>query len=135
MEEKSIVTESRQQYLLRSGKARARFLQGTFPFIGAGITERILLTDQAEYVVPEGCQAEVLYLRAGNHSEQLIYLTLCANQRPIRYFPLGKGEAMHIPLAIIEAHPAQTHLTVQVSAIRGESGLVILDIGLLEVSS
>jgi hypothetical protein len=135
MEEQSIVTESRHQFMLRSGKAKPQFIQGTFPFIGAGITERIPLSHEAEYLVPEGCQAEVLYVRAGNHSNEIIYLTLCANSRPIRYFPLGKSEAMHIPLAIIEPHDAGTKLTIEISAVRGESGVVILDIGLLEVLS
>nr|WP_309687951.1 hypothetical protein [Armatimonas sp.] len=134
MKPEAIVTESLQQYLLRTGQATPRFLQGAFPFIGAGITERVALADEAEYTVPEYHKAEVLYLRAGNHTESLIYLTLCANNRPVRYFPLGKSEAMHIPLAIVETHPAGTKLTLQVSAARGESGLVIVDLGLLEFS-
>lgn len=133
MEEQSIVTESRHQSLVRSGKAHPRFIQGIFPFIGAGITERLSLAQEAEYLVPKDCQAEVLYLRAGNHSQEIVYLTLCADSRAIRYFPLGKGGAMHIPLAIIEAHPAGTCLSLQISAVRGESGVVILDLGLLEV--
>ena len=129
----AIITESRQQFLLRTGQAIPRFIQGTFPFVGAGITERVSLAPDAEYTVPKGRQTEVLYLRAGNHTESLIYLTLCANGRPIRYFPLGKSEAMHIPLAIVEAHLAGTHLSLEISATRGESGLVIVDVGMLEL--
>jgi hypothetical protein len=134
MKNEVIVTESLQQYQLRSGKAKPRFLQGAFPFVGAGITERVELADEAQYTVPENHKAEVLYLRAGNHTESLIYLTLCANDRPVRYFPLGKSEAMHIPLAIVESHPAGTRLSLQISAARGEAGLVIVDLGLLELA-
>ncbi len=133
METEVLITESLQQYLLRTGQASPRFLQGVFPFIGAGITERVVLAPEAEYTVPEGHKAEVLYLRAGNHTESLIYLTLCANGRPLRYFPLGKSEATHISLAIVEAHPAGTRLSLQISAPRGEEGLVIVDVGLLEL--
>ena len=92
MANETIVTESRQQFQLRSGQARPRFLQGTFPFIGRGITEHLALGSETDYTVPDGHQAEVLYVRAGNHTGSLIYLTLCANDRPIRYFPLGKNE-------------------------------------------
>lgn len=135
MKPEAIVTESLQQYLLRTGQATPRFLQGAFPFVGAGITERVSLSNEAEYTVPESRTAEVLYLRAGNHTGSLIYLTLCANNRPIRYFPLGNGEAIHIPLAIVETHPAGTTLSLQISAARGEEGLVIIDLGLLELTS
>ena len=132
MNPEAIVTESLQQYLLRSGRAQPRFLQGAFPFVGVGITEQVLLADEVKYTVPGGHKAEVLYVRAGNHSESLIYLTLCANGRPLRYFPLGKSEALHIPLAIVETHPAGTRLSLHISANRGEAGLVIVDVGLLE---
>ena len=60
-------------------------------------------------------------------------LEILANGRPLRYFPLGKSEATHISLAIVESHPAGTRLSLQISAPRGEEGLVIVDVGLLEL--
>jgi assimilatory nitrate reductase catalytic subunit len=109
-----------------------RFLQGVFPFVGRGIYESEAVEHDLEYVVPDGHRARVLYVRLGNHALGLIYLTLTANGSPIRYFPVGPQGALHIPLAIQEAHPAGTKLTFSLAAERGVSGTLILDVGIEE---
>ena len=130
-----VISESRHQYLVRIGTATSRFLQGVFPFVGRGISELGLLNDALRYQVPTGKSAEVLYFRAGNVSEDLIYLVLSANDTPIRYFPVGPKADVHVPLAITESHAEGTRLEVGFAAPRGLSGTVVIDVGIVEVQS
>jgi hypothetical protein len=130
-----IVTESLLQHQLRTQVAVPRFIQGLFPFVGTGLTEALDLGPEASYEVPSDCSAEVIYLRAGNPTDELIYLILCKDQRPIRYFPLSKNEAIHISLAIQETHSARTLLSIKLGATRGLKGNLVLDLGLIEVKS
>ncbi len=120
---------------MRHGQAAARFLQGVYPFAGRGVFEPCPLNDALSYVVPQGKTAEVVYFRAGNLSDALLYLTLTANNQAIRYFPIGARADIHIPLAIVEAYPAGTCFDVCLAAPRGVSGTVVLDIGLVEVEA
>jgi hypothetical protein len=112
--------------------SQPRFLQGVFPFVGKGIYEGIPLEHDLVCVVREGYQAKVLYVRLGNHSDDLIYLTLTANELPLRHFPVGPQGALHIPLVIQETHPPGTRLSFRLAAERGVSGTVILDVGIDE---
>jgi hypothetical protein len=110
----------------------ARFLQGAFPFIGKGIFESVPIDSSLDMTVRKGMQAQVLYVRIGNHSEDLIYLTLTSNGTPIRHFPVGPQGALHIPMVIQELHPAGTKLSFLLAAARGVSGTVIVDVGIKE---
>ncbi|MGC4042314.1 MAG: hypothetical protein QM758_00740 [Armatimonas sp.] len=110
--------------------SQSRFLQGVFPFMGKGIYEAVLVEHDLELVVPEGYQARVVYVRLGNCSDSLIYLTLTSDGRPIRHFPVEPQGAFHIPLVLQEAHPAGTRITFLLAAERGVSGSVILDAGI-----
>lgn len=114
--------------------SQPRFLQGVFPFVGKGIYESIPVEHDLECTVPAGYQARVLYVRLGNHSDDLIYLTLTANEAPIRYFPVGPQSALHIPLVIQETHAPGTKLSFRLAAERGVSGTLILDVGIEEES-
>ena len=129
----TVITETRPQRLIRTGRAMPRFLQGVYPFAGRGIFDLGPLNDALRYVVPPGRVAEVLYIRAGNVSDELIYLALSANGAPIRYFPAGPSSDFHVALAITEAHPAGTRLEVGLAAPRGLSGTVIVDVGIVEM--
>jgi assimilatory nitrate reductase catalytic subunit len=124
--------ENRQDYLLRTGQASPRFLQGIFPFVGKGLFDLSPLDDTLTYTVPEGKSAHLIYFRAGNHSNDLLYLIVAANGTPIRYFPIGPKSDLHVPLAIVEAHPAGTTLAILFAAPRGLSGSLILDVGIIE---
>ena len=128
-----VTSETRREYLLRTGRSRPRFLQGVFPFAGRGIFETVPLNDDLTYVVPAGSVAEIAYVRAGNASDDLIYIALAVNDKPLRYFPLGPKADAHVELAIVETHPSGTRLTVCLAAPRGLTGAIIFDIGLIEI--
>jgi assimilatory nitrate reductase catalytic subunit len=128
-----VTSETRREYLLRAGRAAPRFLQGVYPFAGRGIFETALLHDDLSYTVPEGATAEIAYFRAGNASDDLIYIALSSNDRPLRFFPLGPKANTHVELAIVESHATGTRLSVRFAAPRGLTGAVILDVGLIEL--
>lgn len=131
----SLITETRHQRLIRTGEAFPLFLQGVFPFIGHGAVRLTRLNDSLTYLVPKGKSAEVIYFRAGNFTEELLYLTLSANGHPIRYFPIGPKGDFHVPLAIVEAHPEGTLIEVCLAAPRDLTGTVVIDVGLLEITA
>ncbi len=128
----SITTETRIEYLLRTRQAMPLFLQGVYPFMGRGVFELAPLHDELSYTVPIGKMAQVLYFRAGNLSDDLLYLTLGANGQPVRYFPVGPKSDFHVPLVIVEDYPAGTRLEVCIAAPRGLSGSVVVDVGIIE---
>ncbi len=128
----TMTTETRHQRLTRLGQATPRFLQGVFPFTGRGFFEAGPLHNALCYVVPAGTKGEVIYFRAGNLSDDLLYLTLCINGLPARYFPVGPKADFHVPLSIVEAHPGGSRLEVGLAAPRGLSGAVVIDVGILE---
>ena len=128
-----VASETRLQHLIRTGAATPRFLQGVFPFVGRGIFDLAPLNDALSYAVPKGASAETLYFRAGNGSDDLLYLALSADGAPIRYFPVGPRGDIHVPLAIVEVHPAGTQIEVCLAAPRGLAGTVIVDVGIVEV--
>lgn len=128
----TLTTETRQQRLTRLGLATPRFLQGVYPFAGRGFFEIGPLNDALCYVVPGGTRAEVIYVRAGNLSDDLIYLALCVNSQPVRYFPVGPKADFHVPLSITESYPAGSKIEVGFAAPRGLNGSVVVDVGILE---
>ena len=131
----TIATETRQQRLTRLGLAKPRFLQGVYPFAGRGFFDVGPLNDALCYIVPSRAKAEIIYVRAGNLSDDLIYLALCVNSLPIRYFPVGPKADFHVPLSITETHPAGAKIEVGLAAPRGLNGAVVVDVGILEEHS
>lgn len=129
----TVITETRLQHLIRSGSAFPRFLQGVYPFAGRGVFDLGPLHDELCYTVPPGAAAEVVYVRAGNLSDDILYLALSVNGRPTRYFPVGPKADFHVPLAIVEAHPAGSRIELCLGAPRGLTGTVVVDVGLLEI--
>ena len=130
-----VVSETRLQSLIRRGKARSRFLQGVYPFAGRGVFDLGPLNDALSYTVPPGRTAEVVYVRGGNLSDDLLYLALSVDGVPARYFPVGPKADFHVPLAIVEAYPAGTRFDVCLAAPRGLTGTVVVDVGLVEVDA
>lgn len=130
-----VASETRLQHLVRNGPAAPRFLQGVFPFVGRGLFDLGPLNDDLSYTVPNNKTAEVLYVRGGNYSDDLVYLALAANGSPVRYFPVGPKADFHVTLAIVEVHSAGTRLDVCLAAPRGLSGTVIVDVGIVEVGA
>lgn len=132
LDSEAVTTETRQQRRMRLGQAAPRFLQGVFPFAGRGFFDLGPLHDSLCYTVPVGKTAEVVYFRAGNLSDDLIYLALCVGGTPARYFPVGPKSDFHVPLSIVESHPAGARIEVGLAAPRGLSGSVVVDVGILE---
>ncbi|HLJ56569.1 MAG TPA: hypothetical protein VKT77_16135 [Chthonomonadaceae bacterium] len=128
-----LTSETRRETLIRLSQATPRFLQGVYPFAGRGIFDLAPLHDDLAYRVPEGYVAEIVYLRAGNASDDLICLALTVYDRPSRYFPLGPKSDSHVELAIVESHAAGTRIAVCFAAPRGVSGAVVVDVGMLEI--
>lgn len=129
----SIITETRHQWLLRSGHGTPRFLQGIYPFAGRGVFDLSPLHDDLCYTVPPHATAEVIYFRAGNLSDDLLYLALTVNGHAMRYFPVGPKADFHVPLALIESHPSGSRIEIALAAPRGLTGTVVLDVGIVEV--
>lgn len=129
----TVITETRLQRLTRTGGATARFLQGVYPFAGRGVFDLGPLQDDLCYTVPHGAAAEIVYFRAGNLSDDLLYLALTVNGRPVRYFPVGPKADFHVPLAIVESYPAGSRIEVGLAAPRGLTGTVVVDVGIVEV--
>ena len=128
-----VTSESRREYLLRTGGATPHFLQGVYPFVGRDIFATVLLHEELTFVVPHGASAGIAYVRAGNSSDDLIYIVVFADEKPLRYFPLGPKADSHVELAIVEPHPAGTEFSIHIGAPRGAAGAVILDIGLIVI--
>jgi hypothetical protein len=111
---------------------KPRFIQGTFPFTGRGLSNQHPLGDAARFVVPADKRAQLIYMRAGNSSDSLVTLVLTRDGKPMRYFPVGAKASVHVPLAVVEDIFPESKLEVLVAAPDGVSGTVVVDCGLLE---
>jgi hypothetical protein len=114
-------------------EATPRFLNGVYPFQGGGYGKAIAVSDKLAYSVPADKRAQLIYLRAGNSSAELIYLVLMRDGKPMRYFPVGAKADVHVPLAVVEDLFPETKLEVQLAAPPDTTGHLVLDIGLLEI--
>lgn len=108
------------------------FLQGVYPFMGEGLIKASLLSPELVYTIPKGKIAKLAYFRAGNASDQLIYLSVMKNGVPMRYFPIAPQGDSHVALAIQEEIPEETRLEIHLAAAEGVFGTVILDVGFVE---
>ena len=52
---------------------------------------------------------------------------------PMRYFPIGAKGDVHVPLRVVEDLEPGTTLEVHAAGAAGVSGVVIIDLGLVEV--
>ncbi|WP_428391200.1 hypothetical protein [Lichenicoccus sp.] len=110
-----------------------RTIMGIFNFSGAGFDTPITLEGLAPYRVPGDKRAQLIYLRAGNASGELIVLVLMRNGTPMRLFPVGAKSDAHVSLAVVEDLFADTELAVRIAAPAGLSSVVVLDMGLMEI--
>jgi hypothetical protein len=110
-----------------------RFLQGVFTFEGQGLQAPSLLDASLRYTVPPGTVAQPVYLRAGNSSEEMIYLSLVRDGEPMRLFPIAARGATHVALRVVEDLLSDTVLELFVGAPKGVTGTVIVDAGLVEI--
>ena len=110
-----------------------RFLQGVFPFEGKGIEAPVPIDAALSYVVPVGTVAQTVYFRGGNTTDELIYVVLVCDGRPMRYFPIGARAATHVPLRIVEDLDGGATIGLLVAAPDGVAGAVVIDLGMVEV--
>jgi hypothetical protein len=108
----------------------ARFIQGVFPFEGKGLETPHTL--DVQYRVPSDKRSQLVYMRGGNSADALIYLVLTRDDKPMRYFPIGAKASVHVPLVVVEDIFPESRLGVLVAAPKGASGVVVLDVGILE---
>ena len=110
-----------------------RFLQGVYPFDGAGLDKPAPLSVELSYVVPDGVVAQALYFRGGNTTDELVVVVLMRDGVPMRYFPIGARAGTHVALAVVEDLEDDTVLELHVAAREGLTGTVVVDLGLVEV--
>jgi hypothetical protein len=109
------------------------FIQGLFGYRGRGLSTPVAFSPAAAYTVPFDKRAQMIYLRAGNPSGELIYLVLMRRGVPMRYFPVGAKGSVHVPLAVVEDLSPETPINVLVAAPEGIDSQIVLDIGFLEI--
>jgi hypothetical protein len=112
---------------------KPRFIQGVYSFEGRGLERPAPLRPEITYVVPRDRRAQLVYLRAGNSTPELVYLVLTQNERPVRYFPIGAKGAIHVPLAIVEDVSPETQVGLSIGAPEGLRGVALVDLGLVEI--
>ena len=110
-----------------------RFLQGAFGFDGKGYDAPSLLDSSLRYVVPAGATTQPVYFRGGNSTDELVTVVLMRDGAPMRYFPIGAKDAVHVALRVVEDLLADTVIEVFVAAPDGLSGTAFVDIGLVEI--
>jgi assimilatory nitrate reductase catalytic subunit len=109
-----------------------RFLQGVYPFEGAGLEKPVPLSAELSYVVPDGVVAQALYFRGGNATDELVVVVLLRDGVPMRYFPIGAKGEVHVPLRVVEDIEGGSVVELQLAAPLGVSGTVVVDLGLVE---
>ena len=111
------------------------FLQGWFNFSGTGLDEPAALNPAVTYKVPFDKRAQLVYFRAGNPIDELIYVVLTRDRKAMRYFPIGAKGASHVELAVVEDLQPETVLEVLLAAPAGVTDSVVLDLGLVEIET
>jgi hypothetical protein len=110
-----------------------RFIFGVFPFEGRGLDAPASLGNKASYSVPPDKRAQFIYFRAGNSLDELVYVVLMRDGKPMRYFPVGAKATLHVSLAVVEDIFPESKLEVWFAAPKSTAGSLVLDVGLLEL--
>jgi hypothetical protein len=110
-----------------------RFLNGAYRFTGDGYEAPGLLDRSLVYTVPFDKRAQLIYLRLGNSSSEMIYVSLMHDGKPIRLFPVGARGSSHVPLAVVEDLPPESRIELFLAAPSGCSGTAVIDLGLVEI--
>jgi hypothetical protein len=110
-----------------------RFIQGVFTYQGGGLTKPVALEPRADYIVPAGKRAHLVYCRVGNPSSELICLILKRDGQLTRYFPVGAKAGAQMPHALVDDLLAKSELEVVIAAPQGQAGSVVIDMGFVEI--
>ena len=112
--------------------ARNHFLQGIYPFVGAGWDKQAAISDELTRLVPDGVVSQALYFRGGNSTDELITVVLLRDGVPMRYFPIGAKSDVHVPLRVVEDIEGGSMIELALAAPLGLTGTVVVDLGLVE---
>jgi len=104
-------------------------LQTIATFEGRGLTNPTPL--DLRYRVPKGRTAGMLYFRAGSTVAGMVNISIMRDGKLMRYFPVAPNGSVHISLAIVEEISGGS--LIEIYAAGEGSGMIILDIGYLEV--
>jgi hypothetical protein len=63
----------------------------------------------------------------------MIAFVLTKRGEPMRYFPVGGKQGVHVPLAVLEDISPDTEVEVLVAAPAGVMTSVVVDIGFMEI--
>jgi len=110
------------------------FIQGVFEFEGHGLNSPVSFPSPATYKVPPDKRAQTIYFRAGNAAPEMIYLVLARSGQPMRYFPVGAKDAIHVALAVLEDLSPGSAIEVLVAAPQGLKSSVVVDVGFMEIA-
>jgi assimilatory nitrate reductase catalytic subunit len=110
-----------------------RFLQGSYPFEGQGLCKPIPIDPALSYTISPGVTGQALYFRGGNSTDEMITVLLMRDGKPMRYFPIGARDGVHVPLRVVEDLISDTQIELHVAAPEGCAGIVVVDFGLVEV--
>ncbi|MGX1159696.1 hypothetical protein FBY31_1941 [Arthrobacter sp. SLBN-100] len=108
------------------------FLQGIFPFQGAGMDRPVPIHSELAHYVADGVINQTLYFRGGNSSPELVTVVLLRNGVPMRYFPIGAKSDVHVPLRVVEDIEGGSAIELYLAAPEGVSGSVVIDLGMVE---
>jgi assimilatory nitrate reductase catalytic subunit len=109
-----------------------RFLQGIYPFEGAGLDKPVPISADLSYLVPDGVISQALYFRGGNTTDELVTVVLMRDGVPMRYFPIGARSDVHVPLRVVEDIEGGSVVELQLLAPLGLNGHLVADLGLVE---
>jgi len=110
-----------------------RFIQGVFSYQGRGLTEPVALDPKADYIVPAGKRAHLVYCRVGNPSAELVCLILKRDGKLTRYFPVGAKAGAQMPHALVDDLLAKSEIEIVIAAPQGLAGTIVIDMGFVEI--
>jgi hypothetical protein len=110
-----------------------KFIQGVFSFKGAGLDTPKPFSPRAVYQVPSYKRAQLIYVRLGNSSAELVTLLFTRDSRALRYFPVGAKSACHVSLAVTEDLFPESELELLLLAPDEVEGSIVVDLGLMEI--
>jgi len=110
-----------------------KFIQGVYAFKGAGLDTPKPFSPRAVYQVPGYKRAQLIYVRLGNSTSELVTLLLARDSRAMRYFPVGGKSAYHVSLAVTEDLFPESEIELLVAAPEDLEGHLVVDMGLMEI--
>ncbi len=110
-----------------------KYIQGMFAFEGRGLEVPVSFEPRVVYRVPSDKHTHVTYCRLGNPTTEFLYVVVERDGKPIRLFPCGAKNGIHVPHAVHEDILPDSVIELRVAAPEGVAAKVMIDLGLVEV--